>query len=349
MRNLEDLTTDHYTLHDSLCDLIFVAVPRVLSALFAILVSYNNTNPRPESPFDLYHENGYKKSKTELEIESLGEPFAPKIRRFLMRPAFACEFFCFATGTLAMIKCLARLNVEIGVLRDSESEHPLFWVALSMTAFCSLIEASLLESAETVANTWGRRRRRELQERGQSASLMERFGRNLTQPLLSTNDGDSKDEDEEQSCQERGSRVGDRVISDINGDADYKATFSDLLGVCAADAHLVLFASVFLLLAAVCNTLVPHYTGKVLDALVASSSDNNPNPPNDDNGSGILHIPGFVSNIEKLMAVSILGGIFAGVRSSIFTLVCLLPSCLRIRLLVSSSILTLILCPCFLS
>jgi hypothetical protein len=308
------------------CDLLFVAIPRILSVLLAILMSYHRIVPPSESPFELYHENGYKKSRSRaIEEEALGEPFGPKIRRFLMRPAFACEFCCFVTGALAMIKFLARLNVEIGSLHDSEPEHPFCWIALSMAAFCSLIEASFLESAETVANAWGRARRSELQQRGQSASFVERFGRNLTQPLLATDDGDEGYGNEEKSSRQTGSRIGDRVSGDIGGDADYKATFADLIGVCASDAHLIVFASVFLLLAAVCNALVPHYTGKVLDALVANSSDN-PDTSNYDNGSGVLHIHGFVSNIEKLMVVSILGGIFAVVRGSIFTLVCLFMS-----------------------
>jgi len=319
--NLEDLTTNHYTLHGSLFDLLIVAVPRILSALFAILVSYYRINPITGSPFELYHENGYKKSTAELEEEALGEPLAPKLRRFLTRPAFACEFLCFVTGVLDMIKCLARLNVEIGVLRDAEPKHPVFWIALSTVAFCSIVEASFLESAETVASEWGQARRKELEERGHSVSWMERVGQNLAQPLLASNDNEEGDEDEEQSRRQNGNRIRDRVSSDIGGDANYKASFSDLLNVCASDAYLLLFASVFLLLAAVCNTLVPHYTGKILDALVANSSDNNPDPTDDDHGFGILNIPGFVSNIEKLVAVSVLGGIAAGIRGSIFTLV----------------------------
>ena len=322
MGNLEDRTTDHYTLHGSLSDLLIVAVPRILSALFAILVSYHRNDSISESPFELFHENGHKKSTTELEEEALSEPFAPKIRRFLTRPAFACELLCFATGALGMMKCLARLNVEIGVLRDVEPRHPLFWIALSVAAFCSLVEASFLESAETVANEWGRSRRRDLEERGQSGSWVERVGHNLTQPLLARNEGEYNDGDEEeQRRRQGGNRIRDRVSSDIGGDANYKASFSDLLDVCASDVYLILFASVFLILSALCNTLVPHYTGKILDALVANSTDNNPDPADNGNGSGILNIPGFIPNIEKLVLVSVLGGIFAGIRGSIFTLV----------------------------
>lgn len=321
--SLEDRSTDHYTLHGSLCDLLLVAIPRILSALFAIFVSFSRTNPPLESPFQLYHENGYKKSTAELEEEALSEPFAPKIRRFLSRPAFTCESLCFLTGVLDMIKCLARLNVEIGVLRDSEPQHPVFWIALAMATICSLVEATFLATTETVAFEWGRARRSGLQERGESGGWIDRVGQKLAQPLLSDNNdvGGGEHDEEQGRGTQNGNRVRDRVSSDIGGDANYKASFSDLFRVCASDVHLIAFASVFLLLAAVCTTLVPHYTGKILDALVAHSSDNNPDPGLDDDGSGILHIPGFVSNIEKLVAVSILGGIFAGIRGSIFSLV----------------------------
>jgi hypothetical protein len=35
----------------------------------------------------------------------------------------------------------------------------------------------------------------------------------------------------------------------------------------------------------------------------------------------IWDIPGFVNNVEKLVVASILGGVFSGVRGSIFTVV----------------------------
>jgi hypothetical protein len=295
-----------------------LAIPRILSALLAILLAYHRTPP-PKLAFDLYHKNGYKKTKAELEEEALGAPILPKVRRFITRPAFACEFFALLTGILLMLKCLMRLNVEIGVLDDSEPKHPDFWIALSITALCSLIEASYIDSIETVAGDCGGARRNELQEGGYSASFFERMGRNLTQPLLSSNENEEA-EDEEQSIRRNGNRIGDHVSSDIGGDANYKAQWSDLLGTCSADIHLIVLASVFLILAAVANILVPHFTGEILDALVSHSSDNNPDQPAD---SSLLHIPGFVSNIEKLVLVSILGGIFAGVRGSIFTIVSL--------------------------
>jgi hypothetical protein len=319
LKTAKDSSTGHYTLHGSLWDLLGLAIPRIVSALLAILLAYHRTAP-PKLSFELYHKNGYKKTKAELEEEALGAPMLPKLRRFVARAAFACEFFAFLTGILLMLKCLMRLNVEIGVLDDSEPSHPVFWIALGTTALCSLMEASYIDSMETLAYVCGRARRNELQEGGQAASFFERIGRNVTQPLLS-NDENEFEEDEEQSLRRSGNRIGDHVRSDIGGDADYKAQWSDLLGICSADIPLIVLASVFLILAAVANILVPHFTGEILDAIVSHSSDNNPDQPT--NGS-LVHIPGFVSNIEKLVLVSILGGIFAGIRGSIFTIVSLL-------------------------
>lgn len=318
---MEDLSTDHFTLHGSLYDLLVFAIPRILSALFAIVLAYHRTPP-PKLCYELYHKNGYKKTKAELEEEALGAPILPKFRRFITRAAFVCEFFALLTGILLMLKCLVRLNVEIGVLDDSEPRHPVFWFALSITAICSLIEASYIDSIEMVAGDCGRARRKYLQESGQSASWFERIGHNLTQPLLASNEDEKEDDDEEQSTRRKGNRIDEHVSSDIGGDANYKAQWSDLVGVCSADVHLIALNSLFLILAAVATILVPHYTGEILDALVAHSSDNSPDQPADDNGS-LLHIPGFVSNIEKLVVVSILGGIFAGIRGAIFTIVSL--------------------------
>ena len=318
----EGLSIDHYTLSGSLWDLLFLAIPRILSALIAILGSYHGitTNP-PEVPFELYHKNGYKKSQGELEEESLGEPFMPKLRRFVRRPAFVCELCVLVTGAFLMLKCLARLNVEIGVLDDAEPKHPVFWIVLTVTALCSMVEAAYLDSVEKVACECGQVRRAELQEGGQSATWVERIGQNLTQPLLAANaDEGAEPEDEEQSAGRKGNRVGGRARSEIGGDANYKAQWSDLLGVCLSDMHLIVLASVFLLLAAVARIYVPHYTGEILDALMAHSSDDNPDPTPDGSNS-LVHIPGFISNIEKLVVVSILGGIFAGIRGAIFTVV----------------------------
>ena len=88
---------------------------------------------------------------------------------------------------------------------------------------------------------------------------------------------------------------------------------------------------------------VPHYTGKVLDALAGAYSDddddNNNNDDHADSDSSPWAIPGFVSNVEKLVLASILGGIFSGLRGSIFTVVGGRVNC-RLRVMLMDSLLT---------
>jgi ABC-type multidrug transport system fused ATPase/permease subunit len=75
-----------------------------------------------------------------------------------------------------------------------------------------------------------------------------------------------------------------------------------------------LVAFVFLMLAAAAQIYIPRFTGAILDALDEAYNKNTNNVP-------IQDVPGFMSNVKKLIIVSILGGVFSGVRGSIFTVV----------------------------
>ena len=125
-----------------------------------------------------------------------------------------------------------------------------------------------------------------------------------------------------------------RGFSEIGPDANYTASTSDLFKMCEPDKHLILLAIVFLLAAAVSQVYVPKYTGAVLDSIVGHISNSSDVAPDDPSfllfrytatDGGISHhaqrIPGFVKNIEMLLLVSVFGGIFAGIRSAIFTMV----------------------------
>lgn len=57
-------------------------------------------------------------------------------------------------------------------------------------------------------------------------------------------------------------------------------------------------------------------TGNILDALAETFSHND-----DDHRGSMWNVPGFVSNVEKLVVASILGGVFSGIRGSIVTVV----------------------------
>jgi ATP-binding cassette subfamily B (MDR/TAP) protein 9 len=348
---MEDVTRGHYTLHGSLWDLSILAIPRILSALLAIVVSYHRLAPRPESPFDLHHAGtGERKSKAELEGEALEEPFLPLIKRYVLRMGYLTECSVLLTGILLASKCLARLNVEIGIFDEAEPEHPLFWVALALTGLFSLVEVSNVDSIEVLAGELGQQRRR---ESSASATWVERISESLAQPLLSAVNSEADLQqtgtDEEHASSSTSNSNGKtaattnvdndnaRGYSDIGTDANYKAELSDLLNVCEPDKYLILLACVFLVCAAIANIYVPKYTGKILDDLVRQSTDdtslsmfaqlgnssdsNNGDDDSGHHGGSIAHIPGFVKNIEMLVLASILGGVFGGIRGALFTFI----------------------------
>ena len=316
-----------------------MAIPRIIAAIFAILLSYHNDQEPQEYPFDLYHKNGDKKSSGELEEESLEESFCTKFRRFISRPSFVCEMSVLLTATLLVFKAMARLNVEIGIYDESRPLHPLFWTAVFLTALCLLLEASYVDHEADVAGVCGRARR---QDRSDETSVVERIGQTLTQPLLgaasqgrSTENGNALPNGRQANGEslddttdvEQGNTKNEDVRgkSDIGGDANYQAQWSDLFGLLGPDVSLVILSMVFLVLAALANICVPKFTGNVLDALVSNSSDEGGDPVPYDVGAGthrsILDLPGFMSNVELLVLASLLGGIFGGIRGAIFTIV----------------------------
>lgn len=70
-----------YSLHSSLLDLALIALPRILSLVICLAISYRRkldyTQITRQHPYSLNHENGDRKSKAELEEELLeGKPFA---------------------------------------------------------------------------------------------------------------------------------------------------------------------------------------------------------------------------------------------------------------------------------
>ncbi|KAL7574782.1 hypothetical protein ACA910_010628 [Epithemia clementina (nom. ined.)] len=350
---------NHYSLHGSLWDLAFTAVPRLVLAFVAIIISYHQAEGPPESPFELYHKNGDRKSKAELEAEALEEPYIFQLKRYVLRLSFLHELAVLMTGCLLVVKCLVRLDVEIGVMDESEPKHPIFWIALAMTAFCCVFETAYMDSIEKLSGELGRARRRILIAEGLStggANWVERLTESLATPLLSrvNSEIDVQDslgvEDTEKGSDRQHQTLGQnglngltpqmedrnlRGFSEIGPDANYTASTSDLFKMCEPDKYLILLACVFLLAAAVSQVYVPKFTGAVLDSIVGHINNNTTESSNDHEslffsisaGDGdrahkhATRIPGFVRNIEMLLLVSILGGIFAGIRSAIFTMV----------------------------
>ena len=311
IKQQEGATLDHYTLYGSLSDLAVLAILRVVTAGCALVCSYYTDAAIPESPFELHHPSGERKTREELDNEALEEPCCPWFRRYASRPAFPCELVCLVSGFLSVAKCLVRLNEEIGGLSDSVPHHPIFWIALAMAAFCSTVEAAYLSFITKLVGECGRSRRQ--RRGGSSLTWMRRIGSNLSIPLLS---GDSATEEveEEMDVEEADDDLVDenvRGVSDITSDSTYKAKWSDLLALCVPDLHWIGFAFVFLLLAALAQIYIPKFTGNILDALTETYQ----NEDDDSNRTPIWDVPRLcVERSEKLVVASILCGVFSGTR-----------------------------------
>ena len=135
-----DSTNDNYTVEGSLLDLLLLSGCRAATATVAFLVAFLRGKVRDKYPFDIFHANGKKKTRDELEEEALQQSFGTWLHRYVNRAAFPTEVFCLVTTILAVVKCLVRLNIEIGVLRDAEPVHPLFWLSFLFAALVSVVE-----------------------------------------------------------------------------------------------------------------------------------------------------------------------------------------------------------------
>ena len=95
------------------------------------------------------------------------------------------------------------------------------------------------------------------------------------------------------------------------------------MAIVEPDKIMIAVAFVFLILSSLCQVLVPKYTGAVLDSLVDHINGNTTTFLVEDTGyiahGSVARIPGFAKNIELLVAVALLGGVFGGLRGSIFT------------------------------
>ena len=261
-------TADHYTIYGSMLDLAVLAALRILFAVGGLIRSLRFAEDPPEYSFPLHHPNGEKKSREELEQEGLEERWGPWIWRSLNRTALGTEILSLLTEIWAVVKCLDRMNVEIGVFASQKPMHPVFWVAVLATTLFAMFEANRVDSACKLAAKYGRQNS---QRRSGSPSLLRTISSTLSIPLLAGNqetvgetEGEPTDtpngEDEEALLDERG-------VSDIGADAKSEATWGDLLHLCWPDIHLLFFASVFLLCAAIAQVYIPRYLGNILDAL----------------------------------------------------------------------------------
>jgi hypothetical protein len=327
LRHMEDASLfDHYSLHRSLVDLSFLASLRITASALALLICYCRAQLPTENPrydhFDKYHPNGDRKTREQLEQEALEEPFYPWLLRFIARPSLCTELFAVLAQSLAIVKCLVRMNVEIGTFEDTHPYHPLFWVAVLSTAMLSAIEATYLEDVCNVASRCGFERfGRPGDTDGTNAPfrMLRTISSQLLAPLLENEHLNGNDDIEQDgnndntTTDENDENI--RATSDITGDPSYKAKWTDLLMMCYPDACMIVAAFVFLLLAAIAQVLIPKYLGNILDALAAAFG----NPDDHSNRHiSMWDVPHFMSNVKLLVIASILAGVFAGLRGSIF-------------------------------
>ena len=204
------------------------------------------------------------------------------------------------------------------MFQDEKPRHPLFWIAMSLTSLFAVVEITWLDSVCQIASEYGK----QCLDSGNQTTILRRVASHLSIPLLSDTSHDDlgengidEAEDPESASQADQSTMDNVGLSDITGDAKYKAGWSDLLYMCAPDAYYIVFAFVFLLLAAIAQVYIPRFTGNILDALAKAFSTDDDNPPS------IFDVPGFVFNVKMLVLSSILCGVFSAVRGSIFTVV----------------------------
>lgn len=313
--------TSHYTVYGSLYDLFLLAAVRLGTTVIGLLVAYWTHFDPPEFPFDTHHPNGDKKSREELEFETLEEGMGPWMSRFVRRPSFVAETMALIYQVWAIVKALMRMNQEIGVLQSKPALHPLFWVVLMVTTICCVLEVTYLESICRVVGRWGQSRNNDNNSQGQGGFLRS-LSSTLSLPLLANDHTPVPEEgapengteaDGEASAVEDPAEV--RGVSDIGADSSYKASWTDLLVISAPDAVWIFFAFVFLLLAAIAQVFIPRFLGNILDVLANEFRDGGNRDTN------MWEVPDFMSNVQLLVGASIAAGGFSGLRGSIFTVV----------------------------
>jgi len=259
-----------------------------------------------------HHPNGDKKSREELEFEVLEEGVIPWACRFLKRPSFTAELLALVAQTWCVVKCLARMNEEIGLFQSKASMHPLFWIAVLVSAVLCVVEASCLESMCRVAGRIGKEQSIDGEPRGFLRSLSS----TLSLPLLanehSPDEGDAVDENGDEATEDPAEMRG---VSDIGPDSDYRANWTDLITITTPDVGLIIFAFIFLLLAAVSQVFIPRFLGNILDGLAHEFRDGGNRDIN------MWDVPGFMVNVRLLVIASVSAGVFSGLRGSIFTVV----------------------------
>lgn len=293
----------------SLFDLALLAVLRTFASSLAIALAYFLQYRGPASPFegnDALNANGVRKTKEELEMEKLDEPVCRWVRRFFQQTTTPTELLAVATQVVGIAKCLDRLYFELRTNDSDVHQHPIFWIAILSTTVLSLVQTYLLPS---VCDFFS-----ELGNHQTTPNMIRNLSSQLFEPLLPTNGGHDEG-DREASVVDPDNLAAE---PDITADSAYKASWKDLMQMCMPDIHLIMIAAVFLVLAAIAQVYIPRFLGHILDNLSVIDHQDW------DENASIYDIPHFVDNVKLLVTVSILAGIFSGLRGSIFVSIVLL-------------------------
>uniref|UniRef100_A0A7S2PB08 ABC transporter n=1 Tax=Leptocylindrus danicus TaxID=163516 RepID=A0A7S2PB08_9STRA len=150
----------------------------------------------------------------------------------------------------------------------------------------------------------------------------------LLDPLLAPQSPSSTSNDDSDAEYEEEYEVEDQEDEDEEGEEEeessaYKANLYDLLALCKPDWMLMILAFVCLLIAALMQTVIPRLIGNVLDALADYEHSENGHTTTVlmEDKSDIWNVPGFRSNIQKLVIAALLCALFSGLRGGIFTLI----------------------------
>lgn len=357
-------TTSVWWTHHSLTDLAILAGLRWMACLGVLVYTYAVPESIKEDFYYIenkHHPNGEAKSRDELEEEALELPWKTWVQLYMERPSCSVEVLCGMTQLMAVIKCLARLRYEL-LLASSQPAHAVFWLAILLSTGFSLVQAMYMEAISKTIAEWSQRALPE--PAGPRRRLWHGIRRGLQEPLLQ-----QEGADQETTAQSSGSNNIPRVpsmddtnqssatvrgVSDISSDCAYQADWTDLWSTCRPDWPLLAWAFVFLILAAICQTMIPKYLGQILDALTKAYVQNESSASGKSNGdpfvltddiafattsdgkTALLDVPGFTKYMRLLVLVSIFAGVFSGLRGAYISLplstAVILCTCLSLRL-----------------
>jgi len=295
--------------------------------------------------------NNSNEDVTEDDL-ALEEPFSSYVRRYSKKNGFTTELFGVLSIVYAVVKMLVRLYHEIRLEDyddeegdiDSSQYYPIWWLGLLWFVIMSVFQlawingvciaivkgqALIAEGSETAAvNNLGttsaaQSTTKQVTKHDDALKASEVDKDDLRSPLLQSEcSSGCTDETKSLTATTENNDSKSQVLEPVEKfpegatcETEYRVGWSDLISLVRPDFVLMITAFVFLLLAALTQILIPHYTGKILDSLAEYDDDFS------SSGDDIWSVPGFAENIVKLVSAACLCGAFSGIRGAIFTVV----------------------------